>query len=72
MKGITKAVGAIERLRLSSFCQVRRSYKRPRKTIEHCLQLEGEILYGIQPVKLCLLAERRYLSHDISRVTCHG
>ena len=41
-----------------SYSQLRFLYRR-KKTTEHCIELQGEILYGIQPVKLCLLANRR-------------
>ena len=42
-----------------SYSQLRFLY-RNKKSIERCIELQGEILYGIQPVKLCLLANRRW------------
>ena len=42
-----------------SYSQLRFLYWNRKKSIERCIDLQGEILYGIQPVKLCLLAERR-------------
>lgn len=48
------------------FCKTNHSYSqlrflyRNKKTKERCIELQGEILYGIQPVKLCLLANRRW------------